>query len=98
MNISNLAYIPIKPLSHLPQADASAPSGPSDLVWGQMPTPFGPPLGLSVCGTENGMAVCIGFRDGSAVTRQEVEKLAIVFKTVLRRLGEGTGLARDLVA
>lgn len=83
MDMSNLAYVPLEPLS---SGGPTSSSTPTDLIWGQPANPFGSVLGLSVMGNENGISISASWREGSVVTRNEVEKVEQLFKKILIKL------------
>ncbi|WRT68020.1 uncharacterized protein IL334_004995 [Kwoniella shivajii] len=65
------------------------PEGAEDLFWGQESSPYAPPFSTSLIGHEAGMRMVTSWREGSAVIKDEAQKIEKTFGRVLQKLIAG---------
>ncbi|WVF68845.1 hypothetical protein IAT40_003618 [Kwoniella sp. CBS 6097] len=65
------------------------PEGTRDLVWGQYASPFTAALCVAMIGHQGGLRLVTTWREGSAVTKEEIKEVEHVFHRILRRLIDG---------
>ena len=77
ISVSNLGYV-------------NLPDGADDLIWSQGSSPFGPAIAANVIGHERGIRIVAVWREGSAVTRKQVDEMHRVYRKILERLTDDT--------
>ena len=88
MEVSNLGY-------------AALPEGAEDLLWSSASWPCAPVLNANVVGHGNGLRIVTVWREGAAVTKEQVKEVEEVLRRVLERVAGNEArewMLKDLAA
>jgi len=79
-------------------AKTTLPPGAVGMFWGAPQSPFNNPLSLFLMGHEKGCEANVSWREGCAITKDDVGELWVAFEKVLRRAAIGKECTLDEIS